>query len=76
MLCMCFEIISSAVYILRNNKVSGNTHVHLLRKNNNSTDAMILRLVINLALFVTKGEILNCVMLWKNIKLLKRVLKT
>ena len=59
MLCMCFEIISSAVYIPRNNTVSGNTRVHLLRKNHNSTDAMILRLVINLALFVTKGEILK-----------------
>lgn len=76
MLCMCFEIISSAMYIPRNNTVSGNTRVHLLRKSDNSTDAMILRLVIKLALFVTKGEILNCVMLWKNIKLLKRVLKT
>lgn len=73
---MCFQIISSAVHMLRNNEVSGTPHVHLLGKNDNSTEAMILRLVIRPALFFTKGEVLNCVMLWKNMKLLKGILKT
>lgn len=42
--------------------VSGNIHVYLLRKNDSSIKTITLRLVSNPALFLTKGEILDCVM--------------
>lgn len=51
------------MYISEKINVSGNIHVFLLRKNDSSTEPIILRLVSNPAhFFLTKGKILDCVM--------------